>query len=127
MNPRFACSLIAVVFLTISFMKLAAQSSSAPPVCEPSPLVRKALDALPEYRQDAALTDWQVYHRRLSTLKALLHEYPHDVFVQERYIESTTSMRTVHFPRFGERYFLTFWGAIMPSVRFIPGEWSKNL
>lgn len=63
--------------------------------CEPPPEVRKALDALPDYRQDPATTDWQVYLQRLAALKALREQYPDDVFVQRKYIESTTSLRRV--------------------------------
>jgi thiol-disulfide isomerase/thioredoxin len=69
-----------------------AQSLSSP-VCEPRPEIRKALSELPEYRSDPALTDWQVYQKRLAILKSLAAQYPNDVFVQRKYILSATSLR----------------------------------
>jgi thiol-disulfide isomerase/thioredoxin len=63
--------------------------------CEPGPEVRKALDALPDYRQNPAKTDWQVYQLRLAALKALRERYPDDAFVQRKYFESTTSFRRI--------------------------------
>jgi len=69
-----------------------AQSLSSP-VCEPRPEIRKALSELPEYRSDPALTDWQVYQKRLAILKSLAAQYPNDVFVLRKYIESTASLR----------------------------------
>jgi thiol-disulfide isomerase/thioredoxin len=72
-----------------------AQSPSTAPGCEPAPEVGKALDQLPEYRRDPLVTDWQVYLQRLVTLKSLSVQYPNDVFVQRKYIESATSLRGV--------------------------------
>jgi len=63
--------------------------------CEPVPEIRRLLDALPDYRQDPAMTDWQVYLQRLAALKVLRDQYPNDVFIQRKYIESTTSLRGV--------------------------------
>ena len=72
-----------------------AQSAPTAPNCEPAPEIRKALDQLPEYRSDPLLTDWQVYEQRLAALKPLSAQYPNDVFVQQKYIESTTLSRKV--------------------------------
>jgi thiol-disulfide isomerase/thioredoxin len=69
------------------------QSNASSTGCEPSPEIQKALDQLPEYRRDPRLTDWQVYQQRLAGVKALLRQYPNDVFVQRTYVESATSLR----------------------------------
>jgi hypothetical protein len=63
--------------------------------CAASPSVQAALDALPQYRENPALTDWQVYQKRLALLEALLRRYPNSVFVQKEYIGSTTFLRQV--------------------------------
>lgn len=61
--------------------------------CAPSPEIAKALKQLPEYRQEARLTDWQVYQRRFAGIEALRRQYPNDVFVARSYIRFATSMR----------------------------------
>jgi len=87
----FRLSAIIVTLICTSFGQVTPPGS----VCEPTPEVREALDALPDYRQAPAMTDWQVYLGRLAALKALRARYPNDVFIQRKYIESTTSMRGV--------------------------------
>jgi len=49
-------------------------------VCGPAPVVKTALDQLPE--QTPALTDWQFHELRAATIQVLLRQYPEDVFVQ---------------------------------------------
>jgi hypothetical protein len=50
---------------------------------------------LPNYRQEPALTDWQVYQQRIAKLQTLMTQYPSDVFIQRTYIESGSSLRGV--------------------------------
>jgi thiol-disulfide isomerase/thioredoxin len=95
MKRKSASSFQALLFVTVLGVGCLAQSSPVSPGCEAAPEVRKALDQLPQYRQDPALTDWQVYQQRLAGLKALMRQYPSDVFVQQTYIQSTTSLRQV--------------------------------
>jgi thiol-disulfide isomerase/thioredoxin len=68
-------------------------SAQSAVTCEPAAPVKAALDNLPEYRQDPALTDWQVYQQRIAALDLLLSRYPNDVFIQQRNFESAASMR----------------------------------
>jgi len=53
--------------------------------CGPAPAVKAALDQLPQ--RAAAQTDWQFLEQRLAATRALLRQYPDDVFVQRAYIE----------------------------------------
>jgi hypothetical protein len=55
-------------------------------VCGPAPDVKAALDQLPE--QTPALSDWQFHEQHAAALRALLIQYPDDVFVQRAYINS---------------------------------------
>ena len=55
-------------------------------VCGPAPVVKTALDQLPE--QTPALTDWQFHELRAATIQVLLRQYPDDIFVQRAYINS---------------------------------------
>jgi hypothetical protein len=72
--------------LLSGFMPAArAQSIDA---CGPAPAVKAALDDLPS-NQSPAQTDWQYQQQRQSAIKALLQEYPDDVFVQRTYINSS--------------------------------------
>lgn len=95
MNRKSRHSLGALLTVAALVTASLAQSAHSLPGCEPISEVKKALDQLPEYRQDAALTDWQVYQQRLAALAALRRQYPNDVFVQRTYIESATSLRDV--------------------------------
>jgi len=94
MKRKFSCLvrfLLPLLFAYPSFAQSVASLSN----CEAAPDVQKALDGLPTYRSDPRLTDWQVYQQRLGGLKALMRQYPNDLFVQRTYIESTTSLRGI--------------------------------
>jgi thiol-disulfide isomerase/thioredoxin len=91
-SAQLLWSLLPVVILATASL---AQSSRSLPGCEPAPEVKKALNHLPEYRQEPGLTDWQVYQKRIATLEALRRQYPNDVFIARTYIESATSLRDV--------------------------------
>ena len=84
------------VFLTIAILMAGCFAQTAKEsVCEPSPEVRKALKALPNYWEYPSLTNWQAYQQRNAKLDALLLQYPNDVFVERTYIQSATFLRGV--------------------------------
>jgi hypothetical protein len=58
-------------------------------VCGPAPAVKLALDSLPE--QTPQQTDWQFHEQHLAALRALLSQYPGDLFVEGAYIGSSYS------------------------------------
>lgn len=82
------------LFLGVLLLAAACFAQSLPE-CEPGPEVHKALDKLPKYRGDPTKTDWQVYQERVASLHALLLQYPNDLFVHRKYIESTSDMRKI--------------------------------
>ncbi|MGH9325351.1 MAG: hypothetical protein ACRD2B_01475, partial [Terriglobia bacterium] len=85
-------SCASLLLLSFAPHRLFAQAAAG---CEAPPAIQAALDRLPQYRENPALTDWQVYKLRLASLQALLRRYPNDVFVQKAYIGSTSDLRGV--------------------------------
>jgi hypothetical protein len=55
-------------------------------VCEPGASAQAGLDALP--KQTPEDTDWGFHEKELSAIKALMRQYPDDIFVQQRYIDA---------------------------------------
>jgi hypothetical protein len=72
------------LLLSIIPAGLWAQSFDA---CAPAPAVKTALDQIPSY-QSPSQTDWQYQEQRLSAIRALLRQYPEDVFVLRTYFDS---------------------------------------
>ncbi len=93
-SPGRAKFVIYSLVLAVSFTSENARAQSTY-LCDPPASVKAALDQLPQYRHDPALTDWQVYEQRLSTLETLLRRYPNDVFVEQAYIRSAATPRQV--------------------------------
>lgn len=76
-------TLFLAVFLAMTPRLVRAQAGE---VCAPSPPLKAALDALPS--QTPADTDWGFHQKLLADIRALLQQYPGDVFVQRRYINA---------------------------------------
>ncbi len=89
--PRFVV-LAAALLASLAPPALWAQAVTG---CQAPPAVTAALNRLPQYGQDVALSDWQIYVQRLAGLRALMRQYPNDVFVQRAYIGSTRFLRQV--------------------------------
>src|SRR5258708_1710670 len=75
------CLLALLVGLTPRVLR--AQSAN---MCAPSPAVKVALDQLS--RRTPPKTEWQFHDQRAAAIKALLKQYPDDLFVQQVYIHS---------------------------------------
>ena len=56
-------------------------------VCSPAPAVKESLDRLP--RQTPAETGWQFHEKSGAAIRALLNQYPDDIFVHRANIRST--------------------------------------
>lgn len=69
--------LTAALMLCLGGARLWAQAG---PVCEPTPEVRAAIDAVPHYQPLTEL-DWQFNQQRRTAIAALLQRYPDDLFV----------------------------------------------
>ncbi len=82
-NKSLRHSLILILLISCFPHQAHAQNPNA---CNPSPAVKAALDALPQ--QNVGETNWDYHERDLAALHDLLRQFPDDVFVQERYINS---------------------------------------
>jgi hypothetical protein len=80
---RLRWCVLAALLLSIIPAGLCAQSFNA---CGPAPAVKAALDQIPSY-QAPLQTDWQYEQQRLSAIRALLQQYPDDVFVLRTYFD----------------------------------------
>jgi hypothetical protein len=86
--PAKGCGLLwcLLAALLLAFIP-AGVRAQGPDACEPAPALKAALDQIPSY-QSPSQTDWQYEQQRLSAIRALLQQYPDDVFVLRTYFNS---------------------------------------
>ena len=75
-------------------------ADTQPDLCSPSAEVQAALDALP--KQTPEDTDWEFHQKELSAIKALMRQYPDNIFVQRRYIKAMS--RPTEHPKVVDEY-----------------------